>query len=49
MSVPELARAASLDRRTVANLEAGRSTPTFATLRQIAEALGVPVKALVGG
>jgi transcriptional regulator with XRE-family HTH domain len=47
LSASELARLAGLDQRTVSGAERGETTPTFATLRCIAKALGVHVGMLV--
>ncbi len=41
-SVRELAERAGVQHKTVIQLEYGRQRPTYATMRRIAEALGVP-------
>ena len=41
-SVRELAARASVQHKTVIQLEYGRQRPAYATMRRIAEALGVP-------
>ena len=41
LSGRELARAAGVTHKTLIDLELGRRTPTFATMRRISEVLGV--------
>ena len=45
----ELAKRADLYPRTIRNVERGTHKPTLATVEKIADALGVPVHALLGG
>ena len=47
MTISDLAERSRIDAETIATLEAGRQGPPFATVRKLADALGVAVEDLV--
>ncbi|MGQ0827221.1 MAG: helix-turn-helix domain-containing protein [Bacteroidota bacterium] len=47
LSQSDLAKACNKDRQGIENLEKGKVNPTFYTLYEVAQALEVPVSALV--
>lgn len=47
LTMAELAKRADLYPRTIRNVERGTHKPTLATVEKIADALGVPVQALL--
>lgn len=49
ISQTELSRRAGLGRSSISEIENGKNQPNFATLTQIAEALGITVGTLVDG
>jgi transcriptional regulator with XRE-family HTH domain len=48
MTQKELATRAGVRQQTISDIESGRETPRFSTLRKIAEALHVDAKELIG-
>lgn len=47
MSQGDICRALEVDRAFISNLESGKRNPTLATIKRIADALGVPVDKLL--
>lgn len=47
MSQGDICRALDIDRASISNLESGRRNPTLATIKRIADVLGVSVDTLL--
>ena len=47
MSQGDICRSLGVDRAYISNLESGKRNPTLATIKRLADALGVPVDKLL--